>query len=75
MSVPFKNKLVIINVYDNILFNIWNYHYRGLVRPPDEGVIEDEERPRMSVSDAEGGYQEVTPKTYQIIEKEAATGM
>ena len=48
---------------------------RGLVRPPDEGVIEDEERPRMSVSDAEGGYQEVTPKTYQIIEKEAATGM
>lgn len=44
---------------------------RGLVRPPDEGEIEDENyRPRMSTSEGDSPYQEVTPKTYKVLEEE-----
>lgn len=40
------------------------------MRPPDEGELEDDNRPRMSVSDADSPYQDVTPKTYKVLEQE-----
>ena len=43
--------------------------------PTQAEHVEVEEQPRMSVSDAEGPYQDVQPKTYQILEREQAAGI
>ncbi|XP_060600557.1 PDZ and LIM domain protein 5-like [Ruditapes philippinarum] len=41
----------------------------GLINPPAGSVVE-EDRPRMSVSDSDSPYQDVTSKTFQMLENE-----
>ncbi|WAR14091.1 ZASP-like protein [Mya arenaria] len=42
----------------------------GIVNPPAGEETTEEDRPRMSVSDSDSPYQEVTSKTFQMMEKE-----
>ncbi|XP_045161771.2 PDZ and LIM domain protein 5-like [Mercenaria mercenaria] len=41
----------------------------GIINPPAGSVVE-EERPRMSVSDSDSPYQDVTSKTFKVLENE-----
>lgn len=42
----------------------------GLINPPQTQGAVEEDRPRMSVSDSDSPYQEVTSKTFKMLENE-----